>query len=127
MLNPFFIYLTTRGSSDSIIIFLLVTMIWAVKNKYYMTAGILYGLSTHWRIYPIIFCLSLFLYIDNKQKKFITKNKLTFTLTSALTFLMVSGFAVYLYPEYLYDGLLYHFIRVDPRHNYSPFFLPTYL
>ncbi len=107
-----------------------------------MIAGLLYGLSVHFKIYPIIYCIPFYFYIDcNKDAilkgdktlfqliftNFFTKNRLIFTLVSASTFLFLSGTFYYIYGyEFIYEGYLYHLIRKDNRHNFSVYFYMIY-
>jgi len=61
------------------------------------------------------------------SSNFFTKNRITFTLVSALTFVGFTGLFYWIYGyEYLYESLLYHFVRRDNRHNYSVYFMMIY-
>ncbi len=67
--NPLTIVICTRGSADCIITFLvLLSLIYLEKKKYYLSA-LIYGFAVHFKIYPIIYAPSLFLYL--LYKKFI--------------------------------------------------------
>ena len=68
-------------------------------------------------------------------KNFFTTNRVRFTLFSVnTTFFFIVGYYIIFELlwggekawEYLYETYLYHFIRKDPRHNYSIFFYCTY-
>ena len=105
-------------------------------------AGLVYGLSVHFKIFPIIYSIPFYLFIDCDRKaiyegkkswfqviftNFFTKNRVIFTLVSASTFLSLTGFFYHLYGfEFLYEGYLYHFVRKDNRHNYSVYFHMIY-
>jgi len=53
---------------------------------------------------------------------------LLFLVTFLLTFGFLTGLAIYIYGEIaLQEGLLYHFSRVDHRHNYSMYWYWIYL
>ena len=70
--NPLTIVICTRGSADCIITFLvLLSLIYLEKGKYYLSAFI-YGFSVHFKIYPIIYAPSIFLYLLYKE---FVKNK----------------------------------------------------
>ena len=70
--NPLTIVICTRGSADCIITFLvLLSLIYLEKRKYYVSAFI-YGFSVHFKIYPIIYAPSIFLYLLYKE---FVKNK----------------------------------------------------
>jgi phosphatidylinositol glycan class M len=111
-----------------------------ILKRQYVLGGFFYGLSVHFKIYPIIYCIPLYLYIDCDQKRItagkryeafkmalISKNKIIFTIISATTFL---GFTYAFYVKYgyecLYESLLYHFERKDHRHNFSIYFYMIY-
>lgn len=67
--NPFTINICTRGSSDCIItLFVLLTLKYIRKESYLM-AGFVYGLSVHFKIYPIIYAPALYMYIIHKSTK----------------------------------------------------------
>ena len=71
--NPLTIVICTRGSADCIITFLvLLSLIYLEKKKYHLSA-LLYGFSVHFKIYPIIYAPSLFLYL--LYKEFIYKKR----------------------------------------------------
>lgn len=110
-------------------------------QKYYITSALFYGLSVHFKIYPIIYALPLYFYIDcDKQaikknkpffgtmfKNFFTYNRLVFTFVSAGTFLGLTYFFYDLYGyEFLYEGYLYHLVRKDNRHNVSVYWYMIY-
>ena len=65
--NPLTIVICTRGSADCIITFLvLLSLIYLEKKKYYLSA-LIYGFAVHFKIYPIIYAPSLFLYLIYKE------------------------------------------------------------
>ena len=103
-------------------------------------AGIFYGLSVHFKIYPIIYAIPLYLYIECDEKLIVegkrweafkrslfSVNKLKFTLASASVCvgLFYLFYRIYGY-ECLYESLLYHFDRKDHRHNFSVYFYMIY-
>lgn len=140
--NPITVALSTRGSNDNIIIMLVYGTIFFLLKRRYVLAGLMYGLSVHFKIYPIIYSIPFYLFIDCDReailegkkswsqivfKNFFTRNRVVFTLVSATTFLSLTGFFYSLYGfEFLYEGYLYHFVRKDNRHNYSVYFLMIY-
>ena len=65
--NPLTIVICTRGSADCIITFLvLLSLIYLEKRNYYLSA-LIYGFAVHFKIYPIIYAPSLFLYLIYKE------------------------------------------------------------
>jgi len=136
--NPVTIAMSTRGSNDNIIAMLVYITLYYLLKKEYATAAFWYGLSVHFKIYPIIYSFVFYLFIDSDKQSilsgnssiwtnFFTKNRIKFTLISALTFLAFTGIFYLRYGyEFLYESLLYHFIRKDNRHNYSVYFYTIY-
>ncbi|OMJ95430.1 hypothetical protein SteCoe_1195 [Stentor coeruleus] len=128
LLNPLVFNISTRGSSDSISSLLILSTVWLLENHKLTSAGICYGLAVHFRIYPIIYALALYLYIDHDKKSFFTYKRLKFTIISAGVFLILGTVFYWVYGfEFLYETYLYHFVRKDNRHNFSVYFYPLYL
>lgn len=138
--NPLTIILSTRGSNDNLISLIMFIGLYYLLKRQYVLAAFFYGLSVHFKIYPIIYSIPLYLYIDCDHKliqagkrweafknTLISRNKLVFTFVSASTFL---GFTYLFYVKYgyecLYESLLYHFERKDHRHNFSIYFYMIY-
>ena len=143
--NPVTITISTRGSNDNIITMMVYASVFFLLKRNYVKAGLLYGLSVHFKIYPIIYCVPLFLFIDCDRQailkgrplitrlivgKFFTKNRMVFTGVSVATFFGLSMLFFVIYgSEYLNEAWLYHLVRKDNRHNYSVYFyhiLQTY-
>ena len=64
LFNPVTIAMSTRGSNDNIIAMLVYVTMYYLLKKDYLKAGFIYGLSVHFKIYPIIYCFVFYLYID---------------------------------------------------------------
>ena len=65
--NPLTVVICTRGSADCIITFLvLLSLIYLEKKNYYLSA-LIYGFAVHFKLYPIIYAPSLFLYLIYKE------------------------------------------------------------
>jgi phosphatidylinositol glycan class M len=67
MFNPLVIQISTRGSNDNIISFLVFVSIWLLLKRHYVLAGFFYGLSVHFKIYPIIYSFVLYFFIDSDK------------------------------------------------------------
>lgn len=136
------IAMSTRGSNDNIISLIVLISIYLMLKKYYILAGFFYGLSVHFKIYPIVYCFVFYFFIDSDRhmlekegrwakavysKGFFTKNRLIFTFCSAFTFIALTASFYPIYGwEYLYESYLYHFIRKDHRHNNSIYWYMIY-
>ncbi|XP_078049101.1 GPI alpha-1,4-mannosyltransferase I, catalytic subunit-like [Augochlora pura] len=125
--NPFTIIISTRGNADSVAVLLvLLTMDLFLRDKYIL-AGLLHGLSIHFRLYPIVFSLPMYLSL-NKKTIVPSKDqwKLVSGCVSSLIFLTIVNYYFYGY-KFLYESFLYHVIRKDARHNFSVYFYMLYL
>ncbi|KAN0024334.1 hypothetical protein ACTFIV_008740 [Dictyostelium citrinum] len=147
LLNPFSINVSTRGNAESVIGAMVLATFYFLTKKNLTLASIFYGLSVHFKIYPIIYSIPMYLYIDenffskkpseysslnnnfkNIFKNFFNKNRLKFFFISAFTFISLT-FIMYLIYGYifLFETYLYHVIRADNRHNFSVYFYQIYL
>lgn len=132
--NPIIFNVSTRGNADTMIAYLVLLTLYLLLKQRYILAALAFGASVHFKIYPIIYALPMFLYIDHAKpgafsvRGFFSKNRLLFTVISAGLFL---GSIAFFYMKYgwvfLYETYLYHFIRKDNRHNFSVYFYYIYL
>ncbi|RXW22797.1 hypothetical protein EST38_g3047 [Candolleomyces aberdarensis] len=142
LLNPLVFSISTRGSSESVLsLFVLATLDAALRAEWDW-AAVLLGLSTHWKIYPVVYGVSALGVISasstNQARRgiglksyistLVNGRTIRFGVISAATFfsLGVLCYAVWGYP-FLYESYLYHLHRLDHRHNFSPYFYLTYL
>lgn len=88
-----------------------------------MKAGIIYGLFVHLRLYPILYGLSIVLFIQ-KGRLMPNSNTVKFFFVSAGVFagLFALGYIFYGY-KFVHEWALYHLTRKDPRHSVSVFWL----
>jgi len=64
VLNPLILALSTRGSNDNTISLLVYMTFYYLLKRNYVLAGIFYGLSVHFKIYPIVYSIVFYFYID---------------------------------------------------------------
>ena len=90
---------SSRGNAESIMTCLVLLSVKLVKDKQLFLAGVVYALSVHFKIYPIVYAIPVYLYIDNKEgSKFNwksllpTKNKFIFVFTTAAMFSSLTWF-----------------------------------
>eukprot|EP01112_Ceratiomyxa_fruticulosa_P014435 TRINITY_DN4131_c0_g1_i1.p1 TRINITY_DN4131_c0_g1~~TRINITY_DN4131_c0_g1_i1.p1 ORF type:complete len:416 (+),score=35.81 TRINITY_DN4131_c0_g1_i1:189-1436(+) len=144
--NPFSINVSTRGNAEALVSLLVLLCLYYLFNKKYILSGFFFGLSVHFKIYPIIYSLPMFLFIDgveNNRKsilaplsqtrktlpsRFFTKDRMVFFVVSASTFLILTSLMYKVYGYiFLYETYLYHVVRADNRHNFSVYFYYIYL
>ncbi|KXJ16443.1 GPI mannosyltransferase 1 [Exaiptasia diaphana] len=145
LFNPVAAVVSSRGNAESIMAFLvLATLYAALKNKP-LLAALLLALAVHFKIFPIMYSLPLFLFIDKtRDTKFIRGNakecvmRLTEYILSPSRIKLVFGFIITIAPpplvlyrsygfEFLEHTYLYHVTRTDPKHNFSAYFYMLYL
>lgn len=101
LLNPLVFSISTRGSSESVLsLFVLLTLYASLKGRW-DTAAILLGLSTHWKIYPVIYGVGCLGVIggsarEGKNSKeylrtIVNQKTIRFTVISAGTFLLLGA------------------------------------
>ena len=137
---PLTIIISTRGNADSLIVMLSLLTLQRILCEKYIQAAIYFGLAVHFKIYPVIYAIPFFLFIDSnsdaptKSKlgwiwmKLKNSKRVIFTLISLLVFfgLIWLFYKMYGY-EFLFETYLYHFTRQDHRHNLSMHFYSIYL
>jgi phosphatidylinositol glycan class M len=151
LLNPMVANISTRGSSEGLLGVLVIALLWAVLDRRITLAGVLLGLSVHFKIYPFIYGPSIIWWLDEEhdgskspsQKRaqeqenqstvsrlsnFVTPARLHLTVTALATFsgLNISMYILYDFP-FAQHTYLHHLTRIDHRHNFSPYSTLLYL
>lgn len=101
LFNPLVFSISTRGSSESVLaLFVLLTLYAALKGRWDLSA-ILLGLSTHWKIYPLIYGIGCLGVIGNSDRNrstggtflrsIVNKKTIRFTTISSLTFFLLGA------------------------------------
>ncbi|KAI0054029.1 glycosyltransferase family 50 protein [Auriscalpium vulgare] len=148
LLSPFVFSISTRGSSESVLtLFVLLTLSCALRQRW-TAAAVLLGISTHWKIYPVIYGVSCVAVLRTEPQlrrpsarphsavasarqyveTCVNKQTIKFACISAATFLALGAamYSVWGFP-FLHETYLYHLHRLDHRHNFSPYFYLIYL
>lgn len=139
--NPLPMVIATRGNGDSITCFLvLATMYTLLRPRrepswgQFLMAGLIHGVAIHFRLYPIVFSLSYYIYAAQRDRSFWRKLLMPTGMQIALvvgtlislTTLTVGFYQLYGY-DFVYESYLYHLQRKDTRHNFSLYFYLQYL
>lgn len=139
LFSPFTATISTRGNGEAVVVCMLMGLLYMIETDQIFWAAILYGVAVHWRIYPIVFAPSILIYLASKRsitsgtrmkfyRRFLSWKGLLFGFVSGSVFFTLCGIMHALYGmEFLEETYLYHSSRVDPRHNFSPYFYPAYL
>ncbi|CAJ0825048.1 3802_t:CDS:1 [Entrophospora sp. SA101] len=121
LLNPVVANISTRGSAESLISAMVLLSLYLMVVKRFKMASALYGLSVHFKIYPIIYSIPLLVLLDDedywgirrkgKEKeydrnslkywtgmisKFVTTTRINFALISGGVFFILNGLMYYL-------------------------------
>jgi len=107
LLNPLVFSISTRGSSESLLCTLvLLTLYYALHCRWDM-AAIMLGISTHWKIYPVIYgasCVaSIASYTWQEPQgplnlwKLVCKKTIRFAILSATTFFALGSLCYAMY------------------------------
>jgi len=131
--NPLSTIICTRGNADSLTNMLILMAVLAVRrskqsdsNKYLIAAGAAFGLAIHLRLYPIIYAPAFWLYLTSGRLS--SPSVLVFLSCALATFVYFGTISYWIFGnEFLQNAYLYHANREDPRHNFSVYFLDTYL
>jgi phosphatidylinositol glycan class M len=93
-----------------------------------------FGLAVHFKIYPVIYSLAIFLSLGERitERNCVTEllrwRRWRFALVSAVTCVGVSALCYAQFGDaFLRESYLYHVSRQDPRHNFSVHFYHLYL
>lgn len=77
--NPLTVAISTRGNCDSIAAFLVLLTIYLIQCKEMsFVAGLVHGIAVHVRLYPIVYSLSYFMYL-NKFGQYSINQRVTHT------------------------------------------------
>lgn len=148
--NPLTMVIATRGNGDAITCSLVLMSIYYLlkvqessskeNEKNVIMCGVFHGLAIHFRLYPIFFSLAYYLYLSDLKNQinsvpsivrcFLQPNRkqvlLIVSVLKVLIFTTGIFYLLYNY-EFLYESIIYHFVRKDTRHNFSLYFYLQYL
>jgi phosphatidylinositol glycan class M len=137
LLNPLVFSISTRGSSESVLSFFVLLTLYAALKGRWDAAAVALGLSTHWKIYPVVYGVACLGVIGGPPltsgwkayfRTLVNLRTVRFAVLSASTFFALGAgcYLVWGYP-FFYESYLYHIHRLDHRHNFSPYFYLIYL
>ena len=146
--NPLTLVISTRGSSDTIITFLVLVSLLLVLKRQLALAGAVFGLVVHFKQYPVIYALIIYCFLRhqpqsshsssqktvNRSSSFIARlnpfntDRVLFFAAALITFTLTTYYCYLKFGEvYINEGWLYHFSRIDKQHNFSVYFYLYYL
>jgi phosphatidylinositol glycan class M len=98
LLNPMVANISTRGSSEGLVVVIVVALLWAALHKRVLLAGCLLGFGVHLKIYPFIYAASIFWWLDRSAKqdvsllrRLLSYERVTLAMSSLFTFMTLNG------------------------------------
>ena len=74
LFNPLSLAISTRGNAESVQAVLVLATLLSVMRNYHFIGGLFFGFAVHFKIYPVIYSLPIFLYISRDVHKTLLKN-----------------------------------------------------
>lgn len=113
LLNPLVFSISTRGSSESILCTLVLLTLYYALQRRWDAAAVMLGISTHWKIYPVIYGVSCVTVIAAQTrptsgwgvtftKSLLCTRTLRFGILSAGTFFLLGAFCYLMYVLFLF-------------------------
>ncbi|KAK6376381.1 uncharacterized protein PV06_06065 [Exophiala oligosperma] len=134
LLNPMVANISTRGSSEGLLCVMVMALLWAFETGKTLLAGLLLGLSVHFKIYPFIYGASMLWTLQTtasassapsvlqKSIQFFNAKRLLLIFTSISTFTALNVLMYNIHGSpFLQHTFLHHLTRIDHRHNFSPY------
>lgn len=114
--NPFIIIVSTRGNAESVLAVLVLSTLYFMVTKHFTLSAIMLAFSVHFKIYPAIYALPLYLlvgwFVKVKETRDASENsqgflqsifynlshpeQLKFAFISATTFLLINCIMYYM-------------------------------
>jgi phosphatidylinositol glycan class M len=98
LLNPMVANISTRGSSEGLVVVIVIALLWAALQKRILLAGCLLGFGVHLKIYPFIYAASIFWWLDRSPKqdvsllrRLMSYDRVALAVSSFLTFMTLNG------------------------------------
>lgn len=126
--NPLTLVISTRGNADSLAVLLVALTLDSLQRDKIVLAGLLHGMSVHFRLYPLMFSLPMFLSLCKDNRFLPNRDQWRLVLSCAFSIVTLTAAGYYLYGfKFLYESFIYHLMRKDTRHNFSVYFYMLYL
>lgn len=146
LLNPMVANISTRGSSEALLCALITATLYAFEARRILLAGVLLGLSVHFKIYPFIYGVSMFWALKSNREpcsnyadvdgsdmaktmsNLLNRSRVTLLASATTSFTLLNLLMYHIYGRsFIQHTFLYHFTRTDHRHNYSVYNTLLYL
>ncbi|XP_032673241.1 GPI mannosyltransferase 1 [Odontomachus brunneus] len=126
--NPLTLVISTRGNADSLTVLLVTLTLDLLQRGRLVSAGLLHGVSVHFRLYPMMFSLPMYLSLCKDNRFWPNRSQWKFSFNCVLSIVALTAISYHLYGfKFLQESFLYHVTRKDTRHNFSVYFYMLYL
>jgi len=120
LLNPMVANISTRGSSEGLVVVIVVALLWATLQRRTVLAGCLLGFGVHFKIYPFIYAASIFWWLDESATKrgtsflqgLLNYERVMLALASFLTFMLSNSV---MFMQYVFTARHMATIDAEPR------------
>jgi phosphatidylinositol glycan class M len=116
LLNPMVANISTRGSSEGLVVVVVIALLWAALRKRILLAGCLLGFGVHLKIYPFIYAASIFWWLESDAKhrasslsRLLSYERVALALSSFFTLMILNGV---MYMQYVFWETR-HFATID--------------
>ena len=101
LLNPLTATVSSRGNGESVLSFLVLLSLYFILRGRLFLSAVAYGLAVHMKIFPIMYSLPLFLFLDKHYTgtshasplwRLLNPARIKFTIYSAATFVITTVF-----------------------------------
>lgn len=145
LFNPLTIAISTRGNAEAVVATAVLATLWFLQRGRTGAAGAALGIAVHLKLYPVIYALPTLIFLGGwalpplslgtkggdtlrirEMRPTWAQGRFIVGATGALGLATALSYAVYGW-QFLWSTYLYHFVRADHRHNFSPYFYGVYL
>lgn len=141
LFNPVTAVVSVRGNAEPLVGVCVLSCLLALLQHRICTAGVLFGLCVHLKLYPIIYAPAIYIWLSDRSKRHAPSVRahlralipsmvhLLFGLTTLFSFAALTCACYHWFggTRFLHQAYLYHFTRSDIKHNFAPHFYPLYL
>ncbi|KAG5451524.1 GPI mannosyltransferase 1 [Clonorchis sinensis] len=141
LFNPVTAVVSVRGNAEAVLGVCVLACLALILRRRLFLAGLFFGLCIHLKLYPVIYAPAIYLWLSQWSCKpsgsiysrlcclipsrahfaFALGTLLSLGLFTTMGYLYFGGMV------FLHQAYLYHFTRIDMKHNFAPHFYPFYL
>lgn len=89
ILNPFVANISTRGSAESILGFIVILFLHLLQKNKINAAAVVFGLAVHFKLYPVIYASSVLAYLSS-QGSLVNVKQIRFAFVSFGSFMLLN-------------------------------------